>query len=225
MLPLVFDLFTQGPVSIERAQGGLGIGLTLVRTLVELHGGTVARAQRRPRPGQPLHGAPAAGQGRRRDRRRRALAADRSDVHGPRRALRVLVVDDNRDAADSLAHMLELMGHHVEVAYAGFKALRSGGDLDPDLVLLDIGLPEIDGYEVARRLRAQRQRAGLRLVALTGYGTDDDKRRSQRSRLRRACRQADVAADADRGHRAQPTPAAGLTSSANRRAARASAAP
>ena len=173
MLPHVFDLFAQGQVSIERAQGGLGIGLTLVRMLLELHGGSVAAE------------SPGTGQGSTFIVR---LPLAEVDVHaraastgkikeGQRRLLRVLIVDDNHDAADSMAAMLELMGHHAEVAYDGIKALQLAYDLEPDLVLLDLGLPDMDGFEVARRLRRLPNRIP-RVVALTGYGADEDKRRT-----------------------------------------------
>ena len=174
MLPRIFDLFTQAPVSLARAQGGLGVGLTLVRALVELHGGSVTAES--PGLGRgstftvrlpldtravPCKAAP------------QAPAADSSE-----RPLRVLIVDDNQDAADSLADIWRLMGHHAEVAYSGMTALQVAADTDPDLVLLDIGLPELDGYEVARRMRRSVRR-DVRFVALTGYGTEDDKRRSR----------------------------------------------
>lgn len=175
MIESVFDLFTQAPMSLERAQGGLGIGLTLVRALVELHGGRVqasseglgrgstitvrlpisARTESEARPETP---APA------------EAPADRP--------MRVLVVDDNEDAANSMADMLRLMGHHAEVAFSGLKAMHMAEDVEPDLVLLDIGLPEVDGYEVARRVRLSNRRT-VRLVAVTGYGSESDKRRSR----------------------------------------------
>jgi CheY-like chemotaxis protein len=93
------------------------------------------------------------------------------------RPLRVLIVDDNHDAADAMAVMLEMMGHHAEAAYDGIKALQLASDLEPDLILLDLGLPDMDGFEVARRLRRLANRTP-RLVALTGYGADEDKRRT-----------------------------------------------
>lgn len=176
MLPRVFDLFSQAPVSLSRAQGGLGIGLTLVRALVELHGGTVSVE------------SPGIGKGSTFRIRLPLLTgtpfpADIAPIAGHypeaiERSLRVLVVDDNKDAADSLAAMLRLMGHHPEVAYSGLKALQLAADLDADLMLIDIGLPELDGYEVGRRLRRLIRR-DTRLVALTGYGSADDKRRSR----------------------------------------------
>lgn len=174
LLPHVFDLFAQGQVSIERAQGGLGIGLTLVRMLLELHGGSVAVES--PGTGQgstctvrlPLAevNLPASS----------AAAAEVEEIEHP--PLRVLVVDDNHDAADTTAAMLEMMGHHTVAAYNGIKALQLACDLEPDLILLDLGLPDMDGFEVARRLRCVGTRVP-RLVALTGYGAQEDKRRTR----------------------------------------------
>jgi signal transduction histidine kinase/CheY-like chemotaxis protein len=174
IIPRVFDLFTQAPVSLDRAQGGLGIGLTLVRALVELHGGRVAVHSEGVGRGStfsvrlPLMVTGAVA----------AIAPSAPRPPPEERSLRVLVVDDNEDAADSLADVLRLMGHHAEVAYSGTMALQAADDLDADLILLDIGLPEIDGYEVARRLRRMVGR-DTRIVALTGYGTEEDKRRSR----------------------------------------------
>ncbi len=173
VLPHVFDLFAQGQVSIERAQGGLGIGLTLVRMLLELHGGSVAAD------------SPGTGQGSTFTVRLPlaevdlpARAVSSGEVkEGDHRPLRVLIVDDNHDAADSMAAVLEMMGHHAEAAYDGIKALQLASDLEPDLILLDLGLPDMDGFEVARRLRRLANRIP-RLVALTGYGSHEDKRRT-----------------------------------------------
>ena len=176
MQPRVFDLFVQAPVSLERAQGGLGIGLTLVRSLVELHGGKVTVSSAGVGSGSrftvrlPVANARAVP----------APAVPRiaESPGGGARALRVLVVDDNQDAANALGIILELLGHRVQLAYSGATALQLAADLNPDLVLLDIGLPEMDGYEVARRLRRITRRGAV-FVALTGYGTDDDRRRAR----------------------------------------------
>ncbi len=186
VLPHVFDLFAQGPIALQRAQGGLGIGLTLVRRLLELHGGSVSAESRGLGHGSsfivrlPLADAePLA------DADADADAASAGHTHelsvpglpANELPLRVLIVDDNQDGADALARMFGLMGHHAEVAYGGIKALQLAAHLDPDLVFLDIGLPEIDGYELARRLRRTVKRA-TRIVALTGYGTQEDRRRT-----------------------------------------------
>jgi signal transduction histidine kinase/CheY-like chemotaxis protein len=173
LLPRIFDLFMQAPVSIDRSQGGLGIGLTLVKLLVQLHGGDVAVwSEGRGRGARftvrlPLSSGAGVWP---------ALPAiDASPLSQP---LRILVVDDNHDAADTLARALQLQGHAAECAYTGPAALQRSQDLDADLVLLDIGLPQMDGYEVAQRLRRQQGRHRPYLVALTGYGSPSDRERS-----------------------------------------------
>jgi len=176
LLPRVFDLFMQAPVTLDRSQGGLGIGLTLVRLLVQLHGGEVTAASDGTGQGScftvrlPLArdaGVPSPSEG--------GTGVAPASASEP---LRVLLVDDNRDAADALAEMLRLLGHSVRCAYNGATALALGPDIEAELVLLDLGLPGMDGYEVARRLRqAQRQRSYL--VALTGYGAERDRRLSK----------------------------------------------
>jgi signal transduction histidine kinase/ActR/RegA family two-component response regulator len=175
MLQNVFDLFAQAPMSLDRAQGGLGIGLTLVRALVELHGGTVDAYSEGLGHGSTftVHLPVAAPATSAASPPAPPPVADRLD-----RPLRVLVVDDNEDAANSLADVLRIMGHHAEVAFSGLKGMHMAEDVEPDLVLLDIGLPEIDGYEIARRLRRSTRRP-VRLVAITGYGTEKDKNLSR----------------------------------------------
>jgi PAS domain S-box-containing protein len=173
LLPHVFDLFTQGDRSLARSEGGLGIGLTLVKSLVELHGGTVAASSDGLGKGSEfvvrlptlaMAPTPADGAGR---TDRRAAA--------PRR---VLIVDDNVDAAEMLALLLQTEGHEVRTAHDGPAALRSAETFNPEVVFLDIGLPRMDGYEVARLLRRQERKPAL-LVALTGYGRDEDRRRAE----------------------------------------------
>jgi len=170
MLPRVFDLFTQAPGALERSQGGLGIGLTLVKSLVELHGGRVVAESAGLGKGSsftvklPLAAAPVA-----QDERAVPLAAPQ-----PSRPISMLVVDDNRDAADSIAQVARAHGHRVAVAYGGLEALQMGPDLQPDLVVLDIGMPEMNGYELARRLRRLVQRKAI-FVAVTGYGMARDR--------------------------------------------------
>jgi signal transduction histidine kinase/CheY-like chemotaxis protein len=175
MLTQVFDLFTQVESSVVRSQGGLGIGLTLVRSLVELHGGSVTAHSEGPGTGSEFVV------------RLPALPELRSGDCGPggngRRAgssaRRILVVDDNGDAADSLAVLLRLMGNDVRTARDGPAALEAAGAYRPDVVLLDLGLPRMSGYEVCRRLREGHFANGPLVVALTGYGQDEDRRRTR----------------------------------------------
>lgn len=170
LLPTVFDLFVQGEHSLDRAEGGLGIGLSLVKALVDMHGGTVAAHSAGtgrgsefivllPRCAPPALAAP--------------VSQTDSSVQGRRR--RVLVVDDNRDSAESLQMLLQLWGHEAHCAHDGVEALEMADVLRPDTVLLDIGLPGISGYDVARRLRAHDGTAGAMLIAVTGYGQEEDK--------------------------------------------------
>lgn len=173
LLPRIFDLFTQADRTLARSQGGLGIGLSLVQKLVELHGGTVA-----------AHSA-GLGQGSEFVVRLPALfpaIGSIALVETPKQAAhtsRVLVVDDNVDAADMLAMMLQMFGHEVQAAYSGESALEKAVGCQPEFVLLDIGLPDIDGYEVARRLRQEPQTKDVTLIAMTGYGQDSDRQRSE----------------------------------------------
>jgi CheY-like chemotaxis protein len=174
-LPRVFDLFSQADRSLSRSRGGLGIGLMLVRRLVELHGGTVTAT------------SPGLGQGSEFVVRVPALPQSAMDEHRSKdapapaagAARRVLVVDDNVDAAESSAFLLRFSGHEVEVAHDGEAALKAVRDFRPEVVLLDIGLPGLSGYEVARELRSRPENEGLILAAVTGYGHDDDRRRSR----------------------------------------------
>lgn len=174
-LESVFDMFMQADVAIERSNGGLGIGLALVKSLVGLHGGTVE-----------AH-SPGIGRGSEFVVRLRiaheaaGLPPTRplEEKVPPTTARRVLVVDDNRDAAESLAILLKLTGHEAHVAHDGLEAVEKAGQLSPDIILLDIGLPKINGFEAARRIRQQSQGKSLRLVALTGWGQDTDRQKSR----------------------------------------------
>jgi PAS domain S-box-containing protein len=176
LLPHVFDLFTQSARTLDRAQGGLGVGLTIVRRLVEMHGGNVSAASSGVGRGSeftvrlPLVTADACPADR---------AQRRSRAHS--RPLRILVVDDNRDAADTSAMLLRNVGHDVRTEYSGGAVLAAAEQFRPDAILLDIGLPEIDGYELARRLRADNRFARTRLLAVSGYGLEGDRARSSQS--------------------------------------------
>jgi signal transduction histidine kinase/ActR/RegA family two-component response regulator len=172
-LPRIFDLFAQAPVALARAQGGLGIGLTLVRTLVELHGGRVTAASEGLGRGSTFSVSLPLDAVKPKIQPKPLLTEAMSD-----NPLSVLIVDDNRDAADSIAALLRSLGHQAHVVYDGDAAIQCALACDADLILLDIGLPGMDGYEVARRLRPK-AKAGARIVALTGYGGEEGKRRSR----------------------------------------------
>lgn len=175
MLNRVFEMFTQVERSLERAQGGLGIGLTLVKRLVEMHGGTIH--------------ARSAGPGRGSEfvvRLPECLPADlpaapatRDDESCRPRPQRILIADDNRDAADSLAVMLKVFGHEVQTAYDGLQAVELAEAFRPALALLDIGMPRLNGYDAARRIRQGASGGDIVLIALTGWGQPEDKQRSR----------------------------------------------
>lgn len=178
MLAQVFELFTQVNQALDRTTGGLGVGLTLVRRLVELHHGSVQAISEGLEMGSefvvrlPLHAA--------------AQNADKPDemVCRPapvRASHRVLVVDDNEDAVRTLSLLLSAERHAVEVAFNGPDALQAAHVFRPDVVLLDIGLPGLDGYELARRLRASEVTKHVMLIALTGYGQPEDRRRAHQA--------------------------------------------
>jgi signal transduction histidine kinase len=173
MLPRVFDLFTQDRQAIDRAQGGLGLGLAIVRSLVALHGGSVvARSKGRGRGSEFIVRLP---------RLPMETASIDQDVAVPPETdsgLRVLVVDDNEDAALMLAEALTQAGHQIAVAHDGPKALQVVSQFKPDVALLDIGLPVMDGFELARQLRANGEVPSVRLIAITGYGQEHDRQRS-----------------------------------------------
>ncbi len=167
----IFEMFTQVDTSLERSLTGLGIGLTLVKTLTEMHGGSVE-----------VHSA-GAGQGSEFVVRLPVAAAiDMTLAPAAGLAsttpLRILIVDDNHDSADMLATLLQFAGHETFTAHDGSAAVETAARLDPDVVLLDIGLPILNGYEAARRIRDQRGRERPLLIALTGWGQEEDRRRS-----------------------------------------------
>lgn len=173
-LPRVFDLFTQGDHTYQRAQGGLGIGLTLVRSIVKMHGGSVEARSEGPGQGSeflvrlPLVSA---------DHPQQALSNPAPDKALKLR--RILVVDDNRDSADSLEMVLQFLGADVYTVYDGQAALDALDTYRPSAIFLDIGMPDMDGYEVARRVRQSPQGRDLTLIALTGWGQKEDLRRTR----------------------------------------------
>jgi signal transduction histidine kinase/CheY-like chemotaxis protein len=168
----VFEMFTQVDRSNRLAQGGLGIGLTLVRSLVEMHGGQVeARSEGSGTGSEFIVTLPSVADSTLKS------SASKASAHFPHR--RILIVDDNRDAADTLGELLGTLGATVSVAHSGPAALEALESFDPDVVLLDIGMPEMDGYEVARRIRLAAQDRDVLLVALTGWGQAHDHRRSR----------------------------------------------
>jgi CheY-like chemotaxis protein len=174
LMPRIFELFTQAERSLARSQGGLGIGLSLVQRLVEMHGGTVAAYS-------------ALGQGSEFAVRLPLVLTDQPQPPSPPTqnarptapSVRVLVVDDNIDTAGSLEMLLRESGHDVRTAHDGPAALEAARDYRPNVVLLDIGLPGLDGYEVAQRMRQQSVLQNVVLVAMTGYGQESDRQRAQ----------------------------------------------
>ncbi len=177
MLPHIFDLFMQGDRCPERSRSGLGIGLSLVRKLVHLHGGSVQATSEGPGQGSefvvrlPL--LQETGEANERSPHLQHPALVKTCGH------RILVIDDNLDAADSIALLLRLWGHDGRTAYDAKTGLDTARVYEPEVVLLDIGLPGMSGYEVARRLRQEFGSKGLTLVAMTGYGQEEDHRRSE----------------------------------------------
>ena len=175
LVPHVFDLFSQAERTPDRSSGGLGLGLALVKSLVELHRGSVSAASDGPGQGSrftiwlPRLEQPASQAG--------ALPGNAA-IDGGAGALRIMVVDDNVDAATTLAMLLEVLGHTALVEYSPTSALARAARERPDVFLLDIGLPEMDGNELARRLRAQPETHGALLVAITGYGQEHDRNKA-----------------------------------------------
>jgi PAS domain S-box-containing protein len=176
LLPEVFEMFVQGPRGADRSQGGLGLGLSLVRTFTELHGGTVSASSAGPDQGSEFT-----------VRLPAAEITDQSSANGDRtpalpiarrNGKRVLVVDDNQDAADLILAVLEGAGHEVQVAHDPLKALSLAVGFQPQIAILDVGLPVMDGYALGRELRARQPETAPILVALTGYGQEQDRRRS-----------------------------------------------
>jgi CheY-like chemotaxis protein len=172
MLPRVFEAFAQADRSFDRSRGGLGLGLALVKGLVELHHGEVRADSAGVGSGTeftirlPLAPAP------------RATEKVPAPAAAPAGPLRVLIVEDNRDTAETLGDLLELSGHTVEVAHTGISGVAAAQQFQPHVVLCDLGLPGMDGYQVAAELRSNPTTANARLIALSGYGLEEDLRRS-----------------------------------------------
>jgi len=173
VLPRLFSTFTQAEQALARTRGGLGLGLSIVRGLAELHGGSVEAASE--------------GLGRGAEFRLRLPAHGEIPVLTERppslqpsaQPRRVLIVEDNRDAADTLADLLRIFGYEVRVAYDGATGVEAAHLFHPETILCDLGLPGLDGYEVARQLRGDAGTAGIRLIAITGYGAEPDVQRAQ----------------------------------------------
>ncbi|MDB4969434.1 MAG: Chemotaxis protein methyltransferase CheR [Myxococcales bacterium] len=177
MLTKVFDLFVQGKRSSDRSEGGLGLGLSLVKNLVAMHGGSVVALSRGLKKGSEfVVRLPAPPVADRQPVRARLPEPTASGVPAPVR--RILIVDDNEDAAELLSEILQASGHDVQVAFDGPRALELVDVFTPDLAILDIGLPVMDGYELATQLRSRLGAATPRLIALTGYGQSSDRARS-----------------------------------------------
>lgn len=178
LLPQIFGLFVQGQRSLDRSQGGLGIGLTLVKNLVEMHGGRIEAFSDGPRKGSEFV--------LRLPRKAEAVSvkselkseAPKAEQRSPGAPLRVLIVEDNIDAAETLAEVLELSGHKVRVTHDGPAAMEAVRSDPPEVVLCDLGLPGMNGYEVVQRIQELPLMAGALLVALTGYGQSEDRRRA-----------------------------------------------
>ncbi|MDY3553442.1 response regulator [Gemmata sp. JC717] len=175
-LPRIFDMFSQADRVVERASGGLGIGLALVKGLVEMHGGNVTAASDGPDQGSaftvslPLPGAPTGD-------------AQPLGVPAPAKARprRVLVVDDNRDAAESLAMLLELLGNEVHVGHDGLEAIELAEQLRPDVILMDVGMPRLNGLEATAQIRTRPWAAPVVIIALTGWGQESDRERTRQA--------------------------------------------
>jgi CheY-like chemotaxis protein len=174
-LDRIFDMFMQGDTSLERSASGLGIGLTLAKTLVEMHEGTLEAHSAGPGQGSEfvvrlpvLVEAP-------KPAPPDPVVTDWKNVS----ARRILIVEDNEDSAESLTILLNLAGHKTHTAYDGVEAMEAAAAFQPEIVLLDIGLPKLNGFEVARKIREQAWGQSIVLVALTGWGQDEDRRRSR----------------------------------------------
>jgi CheY-like chemotaxis protein len=170
----IFGMFSQVDTSLERSRSGLGIGLTLVKTVVDLHGGRVeARSDGLGKGSRLVVVLPDHSE------LSRPVAVESEEVPQVAGNRRILVVDDNRDSAESLALLLRLAGNETHIAYDGHEALAAAARVEPDVILLDIGLPNLNGYDVCRRIREQAWGESAFIVALTGWGQEEDRQQSR----------------------------------------------
>ena len=174
-LPQIFELFAQGDRSLARSEGGLGIGLTLVRSLAEMHGGSVTATSEGPGKGSEFMVRLPAVAARAEEIPRLPAKTPQANAH----RARILIVDDNVDMVRGLVRLLELLGHDVQTAYDGPTAVEAARVHRPEFVLLDLGLPGMDGYQVATRLRQEQGSQDAVIIAVTGYGQEDDRCRSR----------------------------------------------
>jgi len=174
-LPTIFEMFSQVEGALSRSQGGLGIGLCLVKRLVEMHGGSVeAKSGGLGRGSEFVVRLPIVV-----EQTYPRQASDDGDKAQPTSDLRILVVDDNRDAAESLAMLLKMMGNNIHTAHDGEEAVTAAREFRPHVVLCDIGLPKLNGYEACRQMKAQAWDKKMILIAVTGWGQDDERRKSE----------------------------------------------
>jgi CheY-like chemotaxis protein len=174
MLPHIFEMFSQSKDATARSQGGLGIGLSLARGLVESHGGTIeAKSEGRGKGSEFIVRLPPSG-----GAALQSAGPEQPPVEGDR-SYRLLVVDDLRDNADSLAALLKVMGHEVATAYDGEGAIRMAAEFMPEIILLDIGMPQMNGLDACRFIRTQSWGQDMLLVATTGWGQENDRRRTE----------------------------------------------
>jgi PAS domain S-box-containing protein len=176
MLPRIFEIFSQAKPAMVRSQGGLGIGLSLVKGLVELHRGSIeARSAGVGQGSEFIVRLPVAMV----TPVQKPVSSSADQKQKPVTRCRILIVDDNHDSADSLARLMQLKGHDVGTAYDGEEAVKAAGALQPDVVLLDIGMPKLNGYDACRRIRHHTWGKGMFLIALTGWGQEEDRRRTE----------------------------------------------